>query len=93
MTFPEIPENFKIPEIPWLFHDRGNPGLAGQYAFLFCFFHFPGLLIEPNPATFKNLTKKRRNSWLLNACLSPVNKIQKVQLQMGKRVYTLKNLK
>ena len=27
MTFPEIPENFKIPEIPWLFHDRGNPAL------------------------------------------------------------------
>ncbi len=27
MTFPEIPENFKIPEIPWLFHDRGNPVL------------------------------------------------------------------
>ncbi len=26
MTFPEIPENFKIPENPWLFHDRGNPG-------------------------------------------------------------------
>ncbi len=25
MTFPEIPENFKIPESPWLFHDRGNP--------------------------------------------------------------------
>ncbi len=25
MTFPEIPENFKIPEIPWLFHDCGNP--------------------------------------------------------------------
>ncbi len=34
MTFPwlfalffktEIPENFKIPEIPWLFHDRGHP--------------------------------------------------------------------
>ncbi len=25
MTFPEIPENFKIPENPWLFHDRGNP--------------------------------------------------------------------
>ncbi len=27
MTFPEIPENFKIPENPWLFHDRGNPVL------------------------------------------------------------------
>ena len=27
MTFPEIPENFKFPEIPWLFHDRGNPGI------------------------------------------------------------------
>ncbi len=25
MTFPEIPENLKIPEIPWLFHDHGNP--------------------------------------------------------------------
>ncbi len=25
INFPEIPENFKIPEIPWLFHDRGNP--------------------------------------------------------------------
>ena len=25
MTFPEIPENFKIPENPWLLHDRGNP--------------------------------------------------------------------
>ncbi len=25
-TFPEIPENFKIPENPWLFHDCGNPG-------------------------------------------------------------------
>ena len=26
MTFPEMPENFIIPEIPQLFHDRGNPG-------------------------------------------------------------------
>ncbi len=25
MTFPEITENFKITENPWLFHDRGNP--------------------------------------------------------------------
>ena len=25
MSFPEIPENFKIPENPRLFHDRGNP--------------------------------------------------------------------
>ncbi len=26
MTFPEITQNFKIPENPWLFHDSGNPG-------------------------------------------------------------------
>ncbi len=25
MTFPEIPENFKNLENPWLFHDHGNP--------------------------------------------------------------------
>ncbi len=25
MSFPENPEKFKIPENPWLFHDRGNP--------------------------------------------------------------------
>ncbi len=25
MSFPEIPENVKIREIPWVFHDRGNP--------------------------------------------------------------------
>ena len=31
MTFPEIPENLKIPENPWLFHDRGNPDL---YSFM-----------------------------------------------------------
>ncbi len=39
MTFPEIPENFKIPENPWLFHDRGNPvlfGKAGGYSLNIC---------------------------------------------------------
>ncbi len=24
ITFPEIPENFKIAENPWLFHNRDN---------------------------------------------------------------------
>ena len=37
MTFPEIPEKFKISEIPWLLHDRGNPGSV----FLFLFFFLP----------------------------------------------------
>ena len=31
MSFPETPENFKIPEIPWLFHDHGNPATAKPY--------------------------------------------------------------
>ena len=31
MTFPEIPENFKIPEIPWFFHYRGNSGTAALH--------------------------------------------------------------
>ncbi len=30
MTFPEIPENFKIPENPWHFHDCGNPVLSSE---------------------------------------------------------------
>ncbi len=34
MTFPEIPENFKIPENPWLFHDRGNPAPASYFKVL-----------------------------------------------------------
>ncbi len=33
MTFPEFPENFKIPEIPWLFHDRCNPEKPVQLSF------------------------------------------------------------
>ncbi len=36
MTFPEIPENFKIPEIPWLFHDRGNP-VNSPWTCTYCF--------------------------------------------------------
>ena len=31
MTFPEITENFKIPQIPWFFHDHGNPVVSDHY--------------------------------------------------------------
>ena len=31
MTFQEIPENFKIPENPGLFHDRGNPVILNEH--------------------------------------------------------------
>lgn len=35
------------------------------------YYNWTGILMEPDPTLFPKLIAKRRNAWLLNACLSP----------------------
>ena len=35
--------------------------------------NWTGLLVEPNPAYLPSLLRKKRNSWILPHCLSPIN--------------------